>query len=101
MDSEQIKQTVLAKVGLTDSELRDYLRKLSGFYISLTPKEQKAFRSGTRIPVQEVLKSFDGKITAKELEVFIKSREPKEIGVKALMLIHCKSLDEVDEKQEQ
>ena len=57
--------------------------------------------SGTRIPVQEVLKSFDGKITAKELEVFIKSREPKEIGVKALMLIHCKSLDEVDEKQEQ
>jgi hypothetical protein len=94
VDSEQIKQIILAKVGLTDSELRDYLRKLSGFYVSLTPKEQEAFRSGTCASEKDALKSFGGKITAKELEAFIKSREPKDAGVKPIMILHCKCDDD-------
>ncbi|MGA3044117.1 MAG: hypothetical protein ABSF54_25355 [Bryobacteraceae bacterium] len=89
MGSEEVKQIVLAKIGLTDDELRDFLRKLTVFYISLTEKEQKAFRATTSVSEEEAVKAFGGEITAKELEKFIKSREPKGLGAKPLMLFEC------------
>ena len=101
MDNNQVKQIVLAKIGLTDDELRDFLRKLTGFYISLTPKEQKVFRSGVSVPMKEALKYFDNKLTAKELEKFIKSREPKGVPVKAIMVVHCKGADGDDGNENQ
>lgn len=87
MDDEQIKQTILAKIGLTDSELRDYLRKLIGFYVSLTPKERELFRSGMRSFEKEALKSFHGQVTAEQLEEFIRSREPKDVPVTPILIL--------------
>lgn len=84
MDDKQI----LAELGLTNSELRDYLRKLSGFYVSLTPKERRAFRSGLRAFEKEALKAFHGKITAEQLEKFIKSRTPKDVPVAPIFIVH-------------
>jgi len=86
VDKAQIKE-ILAEIGLTDSELRDYLRKLSGFYISLTPKERKLFVTGMRSLEKEALKAFHGKITAKQLEEFIKSREPKDVPVTPIFIL--------------
>jgi hypothetical protein len=100
--SEEVKQIVLAQIGLTDDELRDFLRKLDGFYVSLTPKERKVFRSGTRAGAQEVAKAFGGKITARELEEFIKSREPKDVPLKPIMVFECSGGgDDDDEKKKQ
>jgi intergrase/recombinase len=101
VDPEQIKEAILAKIGLTSRELRDYLKKLAKLYVSLTPKEQKAFRSAASASAKEALKSFRGKITAEELEEFIKSREPKNMRDKGIMLIHGIGCDEDDEKQKQ
>jgi len=90
VDEEQIKQIILTKIGLTDSELRDFLRKLTGFYVSLTEKERKVFRSSTRTSDDDILKEFKGEITARQLEAFIKSREPKDAGgIEVIMMIHC------------
>ncbi|MGC9951786.1 MAG: hypothetical protein ABSF64_36020 [Bryobacteraceae bacterium] len=84
MDGEQI----LAELGLTDSEVRDYLRKLSGFYVSLTPKEREAFLSGMRAFERVALKEFHGEITAEQLEEFIRSREPKDVPVAPIFILH-------------
>jgi hypothetical protein len=79
---DKIKEQILKEIGLTDSELHDYLRKLSGFYNSfLTPAERKVFRAGLRAQKKEALKSFHSQITAAQLEEFIKSREPKDARV--------------------
>ena len=94
MDDKQI----LAELGFTDSELRDYLRKLSGFYVSLTPKERKAFLSGMRAYEKEALKPFHGKLTAKQLENFIRSREPKDVPVPPIFIIRkCDGGDDDDD----
>jgi len=94
VDKEQIEQIILAKVGLTDDELRDFLAKVSVFYDGLTAKEKQKFRSSMRVSPVEVFKTFGCKITPKQLEEFIKSREPRGASVGPVMLVHCKQQSE-------
>lgn len=75
MDEHQIRG-LLAGIGLNESEISAYLKKVSDFYDSLTPAEQQVFRAGERAQKHEAANSFQGLVTAEELEEFIKSREP-------------------------
>ena len=93
MDRKKIKY-VLKQLGLTNSELVAYLGKLSGFYDTLTPKERMVFRSGMRTFEKEAVKSFHRRVTAQELEEFIRSREPAEAQL-VFMLRAC--ADEPDD----
>ena len=94
MSSDEVKKIVLAKIGLTDDELRDFLAKVSVFYDGLTAKEKQKFRSSMRVSPVEVFKTFGCKITPKQLEEFIKSREPRGASVGPVMLVHCKQQSE-------
>lgn len=94
MDNKQI----LREIGLTDSELRDYLKKLSGLYNRLTPKEQKVFSASMGSSfTKKALKSFQGEITAEQLEKFVRSREPK--GAPVVFIVWACGHDENDKKQ--
>ncbi len=77
MDKEQVKQIVLQGIGLSDHELRNYLRKVDEFYRSLTDAERRVFDAGFSAVEEDAYSSFDGDITAEELEDFITSREPE------------------------
>jgi hypothetical protein len=89
MSEKEIEQIILRKFGLTDKELRDFLKKLGDFYLGLTQKEQKAFLASVPVSEKESVKAFSDKITANELEQFIKSREPKGLRGAPLMIFEC------------
>ena len=72
---------MLKQIGLTDAELRDYLHKMNELYNSLTPAERRIFRAGRRSLKKAAVNSFHGRITAEELEEFIRSREPKDASI--------------------
>lgn len=76
---------ILKQIGLTDFQLRRYLRKLTRLYHSFTPAERRVFRAGMHSQLNDASKSFRGKITAKQLEEFIRSREPE--GAQTLIIV--------------
>jgi hypothetical protein len=73
---------VLRSMGLTDAQLRAFLRKVIRFYNRLTPEEQQVFAAGMA-PVKQAAKQFP--MTARQLEDFIKLREPPDAPTTILL----------------
>jgi hypothetical protein len=70
------EKDLLRRIGLSDSGLRSYLRKLNNFSKSLSAAEQRVFLASL-VSAKQALKSFDNTVTAEELEEFIIARAPK------------------------
>jgi hypothetical protein len=79
-------EQILGEIGLTESEVRDYLRKVTLFYETLTRAERKVFHASMRTLEEATLESFRGELTSERLEKFIKSRSPK--GAPFVSVIH-------------
>ena len=70
-----VNPDVLRKMGFTDTQLREFLKKVFRFYNRLTPEEQRVFQAGmTPAMFRAAAKQFP--MTARELETFIEEREP-------------------------
>ena len=74
------EKDLLRRIGLTDSGLRSYLRKLNNFSKRLNAAERRVFLASLVSPKQ-ALKSFDNTVTAKELEEFMTARASKSVPV--------------------
>lgn len=68
-------ERILKQIGMSDAEVRAYLKKLDQFFEALGPKEKRVFLAGMHT-VQEALHSFQGNVTAEELLHFLKERTP-------------------------
>lgn len=81
-----IEQQILDVIGLSDYDLRAYLTKLDDFFEKLTSNEKKLFLT-SMATLEDAVPFFKGKVTAKELENFIRAREPA--NATAVFTIQC------------
>lgn len=70
------EKDLLRRIGLSDSGLRSYLRKLNNFSKKLSAAERRVFLASTGT-IRQALRSFDNTVTAEELEEFIRERAPQ------------------------
>ena len=69
-------EDILEKMGLSDEELRELLRKINVFFNStLNEKERGAFLRGLK-SVEEAARELDEDLTPEDLERFIRKHEP-------------------------
>ena len=90
---------ILKLIGLTEKQLRDYLKRMDRLFRRMSKKEQRVFLAGKRACDKAAVRSFRGEITAAELEEFIRSREPK--NAQAVFLLHkaCDGGEDDDSKK--
>jgi phage antirepressor YoqD-like protein len=67
---------ILERMGLSDEELREFLRKINIFYNTLNDKERLAFLKGLK-SVREAADQLDEDVTPERLEEFIRNHEPE------------------------
>lgn len=65
---------ILKQIGLSDSELRDYLAKVNKLFNELNKKQRRVFIASMS-SAHEALRTLSPDITAEQLEHFIRSRE--------------------------
>ena len=70
------EKDLLRRIGLSDSGLRSYLRKLNNFSKRLSAAEKRGFLASIGT-MKQALRSFDNTVTAEELEEFITERAPQ------------------------
>lgn len=67
---------LLKKIGLSDEEIRDLLKKLHAFVGTLNPKQKRAFEKSL-LPSREAAARRLKDISPEQLEEFIRDRSPK------------------------
>jgi hypothetical protein len=69
-----MEEKILRQIGLSDVEIRAYLKKLYKFFKGLTKAEQAVFLAsmGTK---EDALRSFKNTVTLPELEEFLRNLE--------------------------
>lgn len=69
-------EDILEKMGLSDEELRELLRKINVFFNNtLNETERGAFLRGLK-SVEEAARELDEDVTTERLEKFIREHEP-------------------------
>ena len=69
-------EDILEQMGLSDGELREFLRKINDFFHhTLNDKERRAFLKGLK-SVEEAARELDKDVTPERLEKFIREHEP-------------------------
>lgn len=63
------REQMLNKLGTTDEDFRDYLRKHSSFLNSLEPRQREFHHNHVgKMKVEEIAKSFGPDVTVKDIE---------------------------------
>ncbi len=69
MKGDERRKEMLERLGITDGEFRDYLRKLCTFLNSLEPSQQEFhFKHCGRRTAKELEKSFGPGVTVEDIE---------------------------------
>jgi hypothetical protein len=68
-------EDILRKIGLSDEELKEFLRKVNEFFNTLNEKERGAFVKGLK-SVEQATRELDEDLTPQDLEWFIRRHEP-------------------------
>jgi hypothetical protein len=73
--TKDVDNELLREIGMSDQDLRIFLHKLKDFIGTLTEPEKKILRFNLPSSA-EAVKTFNVKVTQKQLHDFIKQREP-------------------------
>ena len=68
----ELNQTILHQTGLSERELRDYVRKLIAFYGKLSPGQKRVFLCSMHSR-RDAIRSFDPDLTAGQLTQFLRA----------------------------
>jgi hypothetical protein len=74
--TKDVDNELLREIGMSDEDLKEFLHKLKNFIGTLTEPEKKILRFNLPSSAQAV-KTFNVKVTQKQLHDFIKQREPE------------------------